>query len=363
MMNTLFVPNALIGRETEFQQIHQILLQDGDFLLVGAPGAGRRMLLGEAASAANARMLEIDCLRSTSANHFLRMLANSITDCFTSPEEISLLQTWSIPHPLTVELSPAGKAQLIWHLPAGKEWSLFERLLTLPQVMSEQLDCRVVMVFQNFPHIRSWDRKGKWEVYLRQEVQRHSRVSYALVSTVAEPWVYASKLEVIHLLPLSDEAMARWLAETMSAEGLIVDSEDGAIALFLSYTQGHLGDAIALARRIWLDYHAYGYTGGMIHTHHVHRSMVALIGDMSTTFEALVMLLPSSQVRVLESLALDPTDSPQSRGYIKKHQLSRGGGLQGALNSLEQKGLIYGPKFGYRIALPFLHFWLRQRLS
>jgi len=36
--------------------------------------------------------------------------------------------------------------------------------------------------------------------------------------------------------------------------------------------------------------------------------------------------------------------------------------LQGALNSLEQKGLIYGPQFSYRIALPLLNFWLKQRL-
>jgi len=90
--------------------------------------------------------------------------------------------------------------------------------------------------------------------------------------------------------------------------------------------------------------------------------MLALVQDMSCTFEALLLLLPPTQARVLESLALDPTDSPQSSAYIKKHQLSRGGGLQGALNSLEQKGLIYGPKFSYRIALPLLNFWLKQRL-
>jgi hypothetical protein len=67
--------------------------------------------------------------------------------------------------------------------------------------------------------------------------------------------------------------------------------------------------------------------------------MLSLVHDMSVTFEALLLLLPPSQARVLESLALDPTDSPQSNAYIKKHQLSRGGGLQGALTSLEQKGV------------------------
>ncbi|XGB43283.1 MAG: hypothetical protein LVS60_05770 [Nodosilinea sp. LVE1205-7] len=101
----------------------------------------------------------------------------------------------------------------------------------------------------------------------------------------------------------------------------------------------------------------------MIRSAQVDSSLTVLLEDLTVTFESLLLLLPPSQVRVLESLALDPTDSPQSRQYIKKHQLSRGGGLQGALNSLEQKGLIYGPEFGYRIALPLLGLWLRKQLT
>jgi hypothetical protein len=362
MTHALFVPSCLVSRETELDQISQILAQDGDFLLVGVPGTGRRTLLREAARLSHARMIDIDCLRSTNAIQFLRLLATSLTTQFSTSDEVTLLQTWSRDHPVTLELTPDESVRIIWHTPAGKEWPIFEALLTLPQFMSEQLNCRVIIVFQNFPHIRSWDRKGKWETYLREEIQHHNRVSYALVATVAEPWVYASGLEVIHLLPLSDEVMELWLVETMAAHGLQFKSDDGAIALFLRYVQGHLGDAIALARRIWLDHHAYNYSGTTLCAHHIRCSMLALVSDLSVTFEALVMLLPSSQVRVLESLALDPTESPQSRDYIKKHQLSRGGGLQGALNSLEQKGLIYGPKFGYRIALPFFNFWLQQRL-
>jgi hypothetical protein len=87
------------------------------------------------------------------------------------------------------------------------------------------------------------------------------------------------------------------------------------------------------------------------------------VEDLSLTFESLLLLLPPIQARVLESLALDPTDSPHSRDYIEKHQLSRGGGLQGALAGLEQKGLVYGSKYGYRIAMPLLGFWLKHRLS
>ncbi|MFN5856986.1 MAG: MarR family transcriptional regulator, partial [Pseudanabaenaceae cyanobacterium] len=137
------------------------------------------------------------------------------------------------------------------------------------------------------------------------------------------------------------------------------------------YIQGNVSDGITLMRRIWLHYQATCAVVDplsprmhqIITATAVHTSMLALLEDLSPTFESLVMLLPPSQVRVLESLAIDPTISPHSREYIQKHQLSKGGSLQGALESLEQKGLVYGAQYGYRIALPMLCFWLRNRLS
>lgn len=367
-----FIPQFLIGREVELATICEIFAEDGDLLLVGAPGIGRRTLLRAAAQKVGARIIEIDCLRTTSPGRFLRLLADSITAVFTNSAERLLLQRWSIDQPIVIEQT-AQAAHLVWHTAAGKNWALLQTLLSLPQWLAEQLDCRVVIVFQNFPHIRSWDRSGQWEAYLQQEIQRQSQVSYALVATVAEPWVQDSHLQMITLSPLEDEALQSWLIPALASEGLWFDSDSQGLNLFLSYVQGHLGAGIALARRIWLDHLASASlpenqpgptaSDAGIQAHHVYHSLLSLTEDLALTFESLILLLPSSQVRVLESLALDPTDKPQSRDYIEKHQLSRGGGLQGALSSLEQKGLVYGPKYGYRIAMPFLDFWLRQRLT
>lgn len=378
MVNRLFISQRLVGRETELGQISQILTEDGDFLLVGAPGIGRRTLIRAAAQQVGVKVLEIDCFRTTSANRFLRLLADSILEVFSNAAELAFIQQWSTQQPLVLEQNLSQRPHLVWHLSDGKEWALFQALLALPQLMAEWLGCRVVIVFLNFPHIRSWDRDGKWENYLRQEIQQQSRVSYALVTTVVEPWTQQSNLHIIALAPLNDQIMRAWVVTAMAAEGLQFDQDSQALDLFLSIVQGHTGDAISLARRIWLDRHTFirsqsdwnTPTGPItkaiddqIEAHHVHRSTLALIEDLSTTFESLILLLPPSQVRVLESLALDPTDKPQSREYIQKHQLTRGGGLQGALASLEQKGLLYGPQYGYRVALPFLAFWLKQRLS
>lgn len=381
-MNHRFLPQRLIGRQAELQQMSRILSEDGDVLLVGAPGIGRRTLIHAAAAQIGARVLEIDCLRTTSTSRFLMLLADGIVETFSHSAERTLIEQWSTSHSFVLERSETQRPRLTWYSSNNQEWALLQDLLALPQSLAERLDCRVVIVFLNFPHIRSWDRTGKWEGYLRQEIQRQSRVSYAVVSTVPdEAWVQENHLPVIALGLLDDESMKSWLIPAMATEGLQFDAESLALDRFLSIVQGHVGAAITLARRIWLDQQTIAYSRfdsepnlikesvksdrllTQIEAHHVYRSTLALVEDLSMTFESLILLLPPSQVRVLESLALDPTDKPQAREYIQKHQLTRGGGLQGALLSLEQKGLLYGPQQNYQIALPFLGFWLRQRLQ
>ena len=360
-MVAAFTPQNLVGRHAELYQIGQILESDGDLLLAGVPGSGRRSLLRFAAAAVGSRLVEIDCLRATDSHRFLQLLAENILMTFNSPAEQGLIQRWSVGQPLVLEQT-ATSQRLVWHS-TKDDWLLFQALLSLPQVLAEALECRIVLVFQNFPHIRSWDRSEKWQTYLRQEVQYQSRVSYALIATVAERWIQHSNMQAVFLGPLKHEDLRPWIVQTLAAEALEFEPEQ-ALPLFLDYVQGHMGDAIALARRIWLDHRAAGLpSDGLIRSHHVHRSALALVEDLSFTFESLILLLPPSQVRVLESLALDPTSSPHSREYIQKHQLSRGGGLQGALASLEQKGLVYGSDYGYRITLPLLAFWLKHCLA
>ena len=380
MSSNPFLPQRLVGRQTELEQISQILLADGDLLIAGVAGSGRRTLVKWAAQKAGARVITLDCLRATDGDRFLRLLADSLLSVFAHSEELLKLQQLLKEQPVIFDLSELLKPRMIWKLSSTGIWSLFQNLLSLPQQMAEWLDCRVAIVLHNFTHIRSWDRKGEWEEYLRREIQLQSRVSYALIATVPEPWMHKLSLHVVELPPLSNAELGEWLKPTMKDRGLKFDPHTTAQQLFTEYIQGNLSDAIALTRRIWLDsitqdsviqgnpQSSSGFcvepqTEFLIQPDRVHCNMLTLIEDLAPTLESLIMLLPPTQVRVLESLAIDPTVSPHSREYIQKHQLSKGGSLQGALDSLEQKGLVYGAKYGYKIALPTLQFWLKQRLG
>jgi hypothetical protein len=365
MSNNPFLPQKLVGRQPELEQISKILLADDDLLIAGVAGSGRRTLVKWAAQKVGARVITLDCLRATDGDRFTKLLAESLLHTFDRPEELLKLQQLLIEQPVAFEITEKAKPRIVWKLASVGIWNLFQNMLSLPQQMAEWLDCRVAIVLHNFTHIRSWDRKGEWEEYLRREIQLQSRVSYALIATVPEPWMHKLSIHVVELPPLSNAELWEWLEPTMAIKGL--KFADETIDLFREYIQGNMSDAIALTRRIWLGALTQNPstlpTEFLIQPHDVHQNMLALIEDLAPTFESLIMLLPPSQVRVLESLAIDPTVSPHSREYIQKHQLSKGGSLQGALDSLEQKGLVYSAKYGYRIALPTLQFWLKQRLK
>ncbi|MBU7585906.1 MAG: ATP-binding protein [Nostoc sp. TH1S01] len=370
MTKNAFKPQSLIGRQRELEQICKILAADQDLMLTGVTGSGRRALIRYAAQQIGARILEIDCLRATTSSRFLELMASGILHIFATAAERNFIGQWSCGYPLQLEQPTPHQTRLIWQGSQNDEWLVLQALLNLPQVMAEYLSCRVVFVFQNFPHIRSWDRAGRWESYLRQEIQRQNRVSYVVLATTPEDWVEDSSVQLVCLLPVQRQEIETWVVEAMAAVDL--KFEMNALKLFLDYSQGHVGDTIALARRIWSDHCCFyqdeqacftsQFSPKLIQLHHVHCSTLRLVEDLSVTFESLLLLLPPIQARVLESLAIDPTDSPHSRPYLQKHQFSRGGGFQGALTGLEQKGLIYGAKAGYRVALPLLSFWLKHRI-
>ncbi|PLZ95371.1 ATP-binding protein [Fischerella thermalis CCMEE 5268] len=363
----LSTPLELIGRSTEFQRIVEVLAEDGDLLIAGVPGSGRRTLVRRAALAVGAIILEIDCIRATDGERFVQLMAEAIAQNFDAVK----IQDWvassgkeffrfqieensSIPTSKLIPMRSLNPKQL---------WQAFELLLKLPQILAESQNQRVVIILQSFPHIRSWDRHSLWEATFRREINQQTHVNYVLIATIAETTHYSEEtnypLETIQLAPLARDVVALWAREILQTVGLTFDSRSKAMQLFLDAVQGHIGDAVAIIRRL----QALRRPDGLITEQEVQLAIEELLKDLSITFESLLMLLPGNQVHLLECLATDPTEKPQSREYIQKHGLSRGGSLQGALTGLQHKGLIYGAEQRYQMALPLLALWLRQRLG
>lgn len=359
----LSTPLELIGRSAEFQRIVEILAQDGDLLIAGVPGGGRRTLVRAAAKEVGAILLEIDCIRATDGERFVQLLTETISQKFNKIQLKSWVNTTASEFFIFYSDENIEKLKLLRGLNQKQLWQAFELLLKLPQQLTEGSDRRVVLILQTFPHIRSWDRGGLWEATLRREIRAQTQVSYVLIATIAEISNHVVEsdypLEILELGPLAKDIIAVWAREILHSQGLTFDPRSKSLQLFLDAVQGHTGDAMALIRRLQV----LRRPNGLITEQVVEEAIEGLLKDLSITFESLLILLPPNQVHLLESLACDPTAKPQSREYIQKHGLSRGGSLQGALVGLQHKGLIYGAEQGYQLALPLLALWLRKRLD
>lgn len=374
----LSAPFELVGRQGQFQRITQVLAHDGNLLILGVPGSGRRTLVRRAAQEVGVKILEVDCIRVTDGQRFVQLLCECIDQTFPSADAQALMREWiegKVAELFVLKDEGSGREQLKPVRSQSKEqqWRAFEGLLELLQGLTQSSGKRVVLILESFPHIRSWDRHGVWEKFLRKEIERQTQVSYVLVATIAEASIYphepGNHLEIVQLTPLADDVVAAWATEVLHTEKLTFDPRSRsasapsraspALEIFVNAVQGHLGDASALVRRL----KSVRVADGLICDWHVEQAIQELLADLSMVFESLLMLLPANQAHLLESLALDPTDKPQSRDYIHKHYLSRGGSLQGAIAGLQHKGLIYGSEQGYRLALPLFALWLRQRLS
>jgi hypothetical protein len=350
----------LIGRSKEFQRIIDILIKDKDLLITGVPGSGRRTLVKVAAQEVGAVVLEIDCIRATDGERFLQLLLEAISQNWQAKKIKSWVEKKASEFFI---FNSESKLKLLHSLDQKQLWQAFTSLLELLQIMPNDLNQRVVLILQSFPHIRSWDRNGLWESTLRQEVKNHPHVSYVLLATIAETSYHQDdsiySIETMELAPLSKDVLALWAREILHTENLKFDPHSQALPIFLDAVQGNIGDAMVLIRRL-SDLQHYQ---GLITEQKVQQVIEGMLKDLSITYESLLMLLPASQIHLLECLAVDPTDKPQSKEYIQKHGLSRGGALQGALTGLQHKGLIYSAEQGYRLALPLLALWLKQRLS
>jgi hypothetical protein len=367
-LSELSAPLEVFGRQAQFQQITHVLAQDGDLLIAGVPGSGRRTLVRRAAAAVGAKVVDVDCIRATDGHRLVQLICEGISQVVKSQAAIEFLRKWITGDAAQFFVLKEDRrlylhCQLKDSSSEEQLWQAYELLLKVPQQLAVFVNRQVVIILHSFPHIRSWDRNRHWERFLRSEIKRQTNVSYVLVGTLAETTNTVEdsdiSLETVKLKPLTDDVVAAWAQDVLQRAGLAFDPRSHALERFLDAVQGHIGDASALVRRLRMVRNPDKLVGDL----EIEQTLEELLADLATVFESMLVLLPASQAQVLESLALDPTDKPQSREYIQKHHLSRGGSLQGAIAGLQHKGLIYGSELGYKLALPLFALWIRQQIG
>lgn len=380
------------SRTNELHSIVRNLRVDNDLLITGVPGSGRYTLVKRAAKETRAKLIEVDCIKATSGIDFVNLLIKSIYKAFGKNYEDIITQKLHniIEDRELFKLCQVGNisvVQLLSKMDIDKvdktlPWKMFEFVVQLPGQIIENPDERVVVLLKQISHLRSWDReknfKHKWEKHLRDKLNQDPKVSYVILETIAEleeldikddneKVFYKDKLfsnapiKVMELKPLSDNALLYLVEQILDKSNLTFGKKargKKAREKVLNSVQGHIDSAETLIKRLLL----ICKPRTEIDEDQVQDALNSLLKDLSPVFESLLLMLPASQLQLIECLAIEPSPKPHSKEYIDKYGLARGGTLQGAIKGLQQKGLIYGAEDNFQLTLPFFATWIRNNL-
>jgi hypothetical protein len=341
------------------EEVAHDLNQDLNFWLLGVPGSGRKRFIEGAVQDIKGIVLYLDCLRATDKARFVSLLAQSFLAGYGAHTDGLAWVSRHLSHH-RVQIDPRTCQLSLWVTQTRTLEQDFLKLLELPQIIAERRQQRVVVFLNNFVHLTTWDREERWQQQIRAELDRLPDANYILGYGVSSgPNLTEAKernFKVVKLMPLAADPMARWFQEQFQLT-------EGALEYLLTLAAGHVGTALALARRLNSE--------NCLDESTIEQVASELLQDQAATFETLLRQLPAIQARVLETLALDPTPHPQSNDYTQAHGLPRGGSLQGALTALVKKDLLYGPdslsadgtNLAYHFCQPFLGRWVQQYFS
>jgi hypothetical protein len=373
---------AIHGHIHEFYSVINCFQEDEDLLITGVPGSGRYTLVTQAIKKIGARLIEIDCIKATSELNLINLLIKNIYKAFGKRYEDTINQKLSKileNKEIIKKYSSINDISIVQILPETNSnllWETFKLIVNLPEQIIENPKDRVVIFLNQISHIRSWDRRKKslngWEEYLRNQINQNEQVSYLILETVSELEELESDItdgmnyykafpncpvKVIQLKPLHNYSIMNWISNTLNKSDLNI-TKDG-IDEIVGLVKGHIGSVESLIKRLKL----ICKPKTIINKPQVENAINDVLDDLSVVFESLLLMLPASQLQLIECLAIEPTGKPHSKKYRDKYNLDKGGTLQGAIKGLQQKGLIYGAEDNFQLTLPLFATWIKNNLK
>ncbi len=109
-----------------------------------------------------------------------------------------------------------------------------------------------------------------------------------------------------------------------------------------------------------VPYSIFEISGKKISEDDYTRGFIKTITEERPVYEAMLQVLAPQQIKLLSSLAEEPTDKPYSAGYMAKYNLGSIGGVQGAIKKLIDLDYIEKVNGVLQVVDPLFSIWLRH---
>jgi len=239
---------------------------------------------------------------------------------------------------------------------------LLEEVLEQTCRYAEQKGRGACVVLDEFQEITQLEQSRVIEATMRSVIQRHQGVAWLYVgsrrhllrSMFADrnrPFFDSASIVELHELP--EEAVVPWITATFAQTGKVCS--EATARLIYSCSRGYAYYVQQLASTAW------NLTEELCTDDLVDQADVILLRELSSGFEIILSSLSLAQKRLLQALALAPTDQPYSVDFLTKSQLSVGA-VQKAIRVLIDRDLV-GRRLdqNYQLVDALLAQWLTQQ--
>jgi hypothetical protein len=363
------------GRGAEIQRLRQ-LAQAGERVYLFAPRRyGKTSLLREAFELEAARgrliLLWCDSLPAVDAGDLAARLAREVVRgarrgkvAQWAKEAASLFKR------IQPILAVQGDGQVrleveFGEAPAGDDPTLEDALEAVARLAAARSK-PVLVVFDEFQQIVTWDRDHRTEAVIRTVIQHQQGTSYAFAGSQRHllQAMFADRARPLFNLAvpfpvgrLSDEELRPWLRDRFAAGG--IELEEPAAARLLSIGAGHPWATQYLSHFVWEA--ARHLDEPRVTEETVISGLHEALSVGATTYEAEISRLTGPQRRVLAAVAREPTSSPTAADYLRRQRLPAKSTVSQALGSLVDKGMIETEGTHYLVGDPLLGEWVSRQ--
>jgi hypothetical protein len=224
----------------------------------------------------------------------------------------------------------------------------------------------VVVVFDEFQQIVTWDRDHRTEAVIRTAIQHQQETSYAFAGSQRHllQAMFADRARPLFNLAvpfpvgrLSVEELRPWLTDRFAAGGL--ELEGSAAERLLSLGAGHPWATQYLSHFVWEA--ARHLDEPRACEESVISGLTTALAVGATTYEAEISRLTGPQRRVLAAVAREPTSSPTAADYLRRQRLPAKSTVSQALGSLVDRGMIETEGTHYLVGDPLLGEWVSRQ--
>lgn len=356
------------NRTTEITELQESIKSGQNILIYSERRMGKTSLLKEVLQDLREEGMNcayVDLWPTDDRLTFARALGQAVANELRGPLEriLKTLKNWFQSFRISSSVNREGEPSFSFDFRGDPEDLSIKEIMEVPAKLSESLDQKVVVVFDEIQEIMNYDSDFV-ERKLRSVIQHHTDVAYVFLGSrrhvVQEMFMDRSSpfYQSTKKITLGTIAVQDWIPfirkRFQSGDRSISESK---VERLCELTEGHPRYTQHLCEALW----NVSQSGQEITDELINKARKRAIYEDSYAYSVIMENLTNNQKRLLVGIAEQgPQVSIYSKEFMNQYRLNGHSSVQVAVKALKKKDLVDQDEEGFLILDRFLKEWITE---